>query len=40
VQGVAQLGVIDSQVTTQGMDLQAIGGGDEVDGPLHLVEQG
>src|SRR6516164_6164818 len=31
---------MDPEIPTQGVDLQALGGFDEVDGPVHLVEQG
>ena len=40
MQGLAQLGVIDPQITTKGDDPQAFGGDDKVNGVLDLVEHG
>jgi hypothetical protein len=40
MQRLAQLSVIDPEISAQGVDLQALGGFDEVDGPVHLVEHG
>ena len=40
MQGLTPLDVIDSQIPAQRVDPQAVGGGDEVNGALHLVEHG